>query len=89
MLTAKLAVDFSQNVTFCCECNCVRIGQNIENEVSLERPIFGKLNASRKEDMHRSIWKENDKSSRRRVKIPLILTIYGHLAINLNFFKYL
>ena len=79
----------------------VRIGQNIQNEVSLERPIFadvgayyfinlnGKLNASRKEDMHRSIWNENDRSSRRRVKIPLILTIYGHLARNLNFFNYL
>ena len=61
-----------------CECNSVRIGQNIQNEVSLERPIFadvgayyfinlnGKLNASRKEDMHRSMWNEND-SSRRRV----------------------
>ena len=38
--------------------------------------------------MHRSIWNENDQSSRRRVKIPLILTIYGHLARHLNFFNF-
>ena len=55
-----------------CECNSVRIGQNIENEVSVERFIFAyvvayqlisinlTLNGSRKENMHRSIWNEND-----------------------------
>ena len=32
---------FPQNViTFFCRCNSVRIGQNIQNEVSLERYIF-------------------------------------------------
>ena len=31
---------FPQNVTFFSECNCDRIGQNIQNEVSLERSIF-------------------------------------------------
>ena len=31
---------FPQNVTYICECNYVRIGQNIQNEVSLERYIF-------------------------------------------------
>ena len=52
-----------------CEYNSVRIGQNIENEVSVERFIFADvvayqlirtLNGSRKENMHRSIWNEND-----------------------------
>ena len=52
-----------------CECNSVRIGQNIENEVSVERLIFADvvayqlirtLNGSRKENMHRSICNEND-----------------------------
>ena len=33
-------MDFPQNVTFFCECNSVRIGQTIQNEVSLERSIF-------------------------------------------------
>ena len=31
---------FPQNVTFFIECNSDRIGQNIQNEVSLERSIF-------------------------------------------------
>lgn len=55
-----------------CECNSVRIGQNIENEVSVERFILADvvayqlisinltLNGSRKENMHRFIWNEND-----------------------------
>lgn len=55
-----------------CECNSVRIGQNIENEVSVERFILADvvayqlisinltLNGLRKENMHRSIWNEND-----------------------------
>ena len=59
-----------------CECNSVKISQNIQNEVSLERSIFAdvvvyqfinlnrKLNGSRKENIHRSIWNENDQSSR-------------------------
>ena len=59
-----------------CECNSVKISQNIQNEVSLERSIFAdvvafqfinlnpKLNGSRKENIHRSMWKENDQSSR-------------------------
>ena len=59
-----------------CECNSVKIGQNIQNEVSLERSIFAnvvayqfinlneKLNGSRKENIHRSMWTENDQSSR-------------------------
>ena len=59
-----------------CECNSVKISQNIQNEVSLERSIFAdvvayqfinlnrKLNGSRKENIHRSMWKEKDQSSR-------------------------
>ena len=31
---------FLQNVTFLSECNSITIGQNIQNEVSLERSIF-------------------------------------------------
>ena len=65
-------MDFSEKCYLFCDCNSVRIGQNIQNEVSLERSIFVdvvanhfinlnvKLNGSRKEDMHRSIWNEND-----------------------------
>ena len=53
-----------------CECNSVKISQNIQNQVSLERSIFAdavafqfinlnrKLNGSRKENIHRSMWKE-------------------------------
>ena len=37
---ADTKVDFPKNVTFFCECNSVRIGQNIQNEVSLERSII-------------------------------------------------
>ena len=71
---------FPQKVTFFCESNSARIGQNIQKKISLESSIFGdvvahqfvnlhlKLNGSRKEDMHRSTWKENDQSSRRGVK---------------------
>ena len=66
---------FLKNVTLFCECNSVRIGQNIQNKVSLERSIFTdiaayqfnlnwKVNGSRKENMHCSIWNENDQSSR-------------------------
>ena len=59
-----------------CECNSVKISQNIQNEVSLERSIFAdvvayqfinlnrKLSGSRKENIHHSIWNENDQSSR-------------------------
>ena len=59
-----------------CECNSVKISQNIQNEVWLERSIFAdvvayqfinlnwKLNGSRKENIHRSIWNENDQSGR-------------------------
>ena len=62
-------MDFPQYVTFFCECNSVRVGQNIQNEVSLERSIFAadvvayqfinfnwKLNVSREECIPRSIW---------------------------------
>ena len=73
----KMAVDFSPNDPFFCECT-VRIGQNIQNEVSVERSIFAdadlvayqfigfnlKLNWSRKENMYRSISNENDQSRR-------------------------
>ena len=76
-------MDFSPKCFLFCECNSVTIGQNIQIEISLERSIFadvvayqfinlnGKLNGSRKEGMHRSIGKENDQSSRRRVKLPI------------------
>ena len=40
MQTAKVAADFSPKCYLFCECNSVRIGQNIQNEVSLERSIF-------------------------------------------------
>ena len=33
-------MDFSQKCYLFCECNSVRIGQNIQNEVSQERSIF-------------------------------------------------
>ena len=61
-----------------CVCNSVSNGQNIQNEISLERSIFAdvvayqllnltwKLNESRKKDMHRSTGNENDQSSRLR-----------------------
>ena len=70
---------FPQNVTFFRQCNSVRIGQDIQNEVSLERCICADVvayqfinlnweqNGSRKEDVRRSTWNENDQSSRRRV----------------------
>ena len=68
-------MDFSPKCYLFCECNSVRIGQNIQNGVSLERSIFAdvvayqfvnfnwKLNGSTKENMHRSIWNENDERS--------------------------
>ena len=69
---------FPENVTFFCECNSVRVGQNIQDKVSLERSLFTdivakqfnlnwKLNGSRKENMHCSIWNENNQSSRQRI----------------------
>ena len=36
---------FPQNFTFFSECNSDRIGQNIQNEVSLERSIFADVDA--------------------------------------------
>ena len=54
--------------------NSVRICQNIQTEVSLERSILAdvgtyqfinlnsKLKGSRKEEMHRSTWNENDQT---------------------------
>ena len=75
-----MVVDFSPKSYLFCESNYARIGQNIQKKISLESSIFGdvvarqfvnlhgKLNGSRKEDMHRSTWKENDQSSRRRAK---------------------
>ena len=66
---------FTEKVTLFCEWNSIRIGQNIQNKVSLERSIFTdiiahqfnlnwKLNGSRKENMHGSIWNENEQSSK-------------------------
>ena len=61
--------------------NAVRISQNIQNEVSLERSIFAdfvayrfnwKLNGSRKKCIHRSIWVLYDSSRPNRVKGELI-----------------
>ena len=55
-------------------CNSVRIGQNFQNEVSMERCIFAevaasprnsfnwKLDGSKKENMHCSIENESDLS---------------------------
>ena len=73
---------FPQNViTFFCRCNSVRIGQNIQKEVSLERYIFAdvvayqfiklnwKLNGSSEECIHRSIWVVYDPSRRKRVNV--------------------
>ena len=69
MLKAKFAVDFSPKCYLFCECNSVRVGQNIQNELSLERHIFAahvvgyqfinfnwKLNGSREEFIPRSMW---------------------------------
>ena len=59
----------------------IRIGQNIqtEAEVLVERSIFvdvfyhlvtcRKLNGSREENMHCSLWNENDQKCRQRVKV--------------------
>ena len=75
---------FPQNVTFFCECNSVRIGQNIQNKASLEIFIFADvivyrfinlnwtLSGSRKENMHRSIWNVNDQSNLEGLKCALI-----------------
>ena len=35
-----MANGFIPRTLFFCECNSVRIGQNIQNEVSVERSIF-------------------------------------------------
>ena len=71
---------FPQNVTFFSQCNYVRIGQTIQNEISLERSIFADVvayqfinwnweqNGCGKEDVRRS---ENDQSNRRRVKMGI------------------
>ena len=40
MQTAKLEMDFSSKCYLFCECNSVRIGQDIQNEVSPERFVF-------------------------------------------------
>ena len=40
MQTAKLEMDFSSKCYLFCECNSVRIGQDIQNEVSLEKFVF-------------------------------------------------
>ena len=76
----RMVVDFSPKSYLFCESNSARIGQNIQKKISLESYIFSdvvayqfvklhcKRNGSRKEDMHRSTWKENDQGSRRRVK---------------------
>ena len=70
---------FIPKTLFFCKCNSVRIGQNIQNEVSVERSIFTDvvayqlislnwtLTGSKKENMYRSIWNENDQSRRQRV----------------------
>ena len=72
-------MDLSLKRYFFCECNSVRIGQNIQNEVSVERSIFTDvvayqlislnwtLTGSKKENMYRSMWNENDQSRRQRV----------------------
>ena len=62
-------------------CNSVRIGQNLLNEVPEERSILddfanylliiglnGKLNGSRKDNMHGFILTKNDQSGRQRVE---------------------
>ena len=61
-------MDFSSKCYLFCECNSVRIGQDIQNEVSLERFVFAdvvayqlfifnwKLSGSREEFIPRSIW---------------------------------
>ena len=60
--TATLAVDFSSKCYLFCECNVVRISQNIQNEISLDTfcdviaykfiNLNWKLNGLRKENMH-------------------------------------
>ena len=62
-------MDFSPKCYLFCECNSLRVGQNIQNELSLERHIFAahvvayqfinfnwKLNGSREEFIPRSMW---------------------------------
>ena len=61
--------------------NSVRIGQNLLNDVPEKRSTLddfanhllnvglnGKLNGSRKDNMHGSIWTKNDQSGRQRVE---------------------
>ena len=75
MYTAKLAVDFPQNVTFFVSVTLSRLEGSIFADVVAYQFINlkRKLNGSRKEDMHRSIWNENDQSSRRRAKLPIVV----------------
>ena len=40
MQTAKVAVDFSPKCYLFCDCSSVRVGQNIQNEISLKESIF-------------------------------------------------
>ena len=80
---------FSSKCYLFCECNVIRISQNIQNEVLLE--IFAdvvpylfinlnwKLNGFRKENMHRSIWNDNDQSSRERFKAIYITMLEEHV----------
>ena len=83
----KLAVDFSLRCYIFCDCNSVRICQNIQNETLLERSICfdvvayqfinlnWKLNGSRKENMHHSIWNENNQISHQRVNTKSIVNL--------------
>ena len=90
--TATLAVDFSSKCYLFCECNVVRISQNIQNVISLDTfcdvvaykfiDINWKLNGFRKKICmitRRSIWSDNDQSSRRRFKAIEITMLEGHV----------
>ena len=80
---------FSSKCYLFCERNVVRISRNTQNEVSLE--IFAdvvayqfinlnwKLNGFGKENMHRSIWNDNDQNSRQRFKAIYITMLEEHV----------
>ena len=85
-----LAVDFSSKCYLFCECNVVRISQNIQNEISLDTlcdvvaykfiNLNWKLNGFRKENMRdHASFHMSDNGSRRRFKAIEITMLGEHV----------
>ena len=101
---STLAVDFfSLKCYLSCEGNVVRISQNIQNEISLDTFCdvvaykfinLYKLKANLVQEaktcmiMHRSIWSDNDQSSRRVFKAIEITTLEEHFQSSCSFVFY-